>query len=242
MFSKRKLNIAVVGIALISAQTLSSLVVCPVALAQPDAAAAQLPAPTQAELDNARHQADDNPSNAKLRFDYAELVRRSGDLKGACREYLHATEIDGAYLLAYHQLALNCTDAILTTEALKRLQHLKEQHPDDLMIRVALSELLENQGKYYEASRVLVELVFKNVVPVKYSTKLNSRILFLQAKARAQHIDRGAHEGHHGTGKVEHVDSVPVPLPEESLNSGLRASRLEPSTQGDSFGHSRLNH
>lgn len=235
LFSKCKLNIAVFGIALILAQA--------PAFAQPDAAAAPpLLQPSQAELDNARHQAEDNPSNAKFRYDYAELVRRAGDLKTASREYLHATEIDGAYLLAYHQLALNCTDAILVTEAVKRLQHLKEQHPNDLMIRVALSELLENQGKYYDASRVLVELVFKNVVPVKYTTKLNSRILFLQAKARAQHIDRGAHEGHHGTGKVEHVDSVPVPLPEESLNSGLKASRLEPSNQGESFGHSRLNH
>jgi hypothetical protein len=235
VFSKRKLSIAVFGIALILAQA--------PALAQPDAAASPpLPPPTQAELDAARHQAEDNPANAKLKYDYGELLRRSGDVKTASREYLLATEIDASYLLAYHQLALNCTDATLVAEAVKRLQHLKEQHQDDLMIRVALSELLENQGKYYDASRILVELVFKNVVPVKYTTKLNSRILFLQAKARAQHIDRGAHEGHHGTGKVENVDSVPVPLPEESLNSGLKASRLEPSTQGESFGHARLDH
>lgn len=233
MFSKRKLSIFVFGIALILAQA--------PAVAQPDAAAPPQPAPTQAELDAARHQAEDNPANAKLKYDYAELLRRSGDLKAASREYLHATEIDANYLLAYHQLALNCTDAVLVTEAVKRLQHLKEQHQDDLMIRVALSELLENQGKYYDASRILVELVFKNVVPAKYTTKLNSRILFLQAKARAQHIDRSAHEGHHGTGKVEHVDSVPVPLPEESLNSGLKASRLEPTT-GENFGHARLDH
>lgn len=235
MFSKRKLSIAVFGIALILAQA--------PAFAQPDASAAPPgPPPSQAELDAARHQAEDNPSNAKFKYDYAELLRRAGDVKTASREYLLATEIDASYLLAYHQLAINCTDHALVTEAVKRLQHLKEQHQDDLMIRVALSELLENQGKYYDASRVLVELVFKNVVPVKYTNKLNSRILFLQAKARAQHIDRGALEGHHGTGKVENVESVPVPLPEESLNSGLKASRLEPSTQGESFGHARLNH
>ncbi|MBX9692143.1 MAG: hypothetical protein K2Z81_07150 [Cyanobacteria bacterium] len=189
---------------------------------------------TAADIETAKKLSEANPANAKLRFDYGEALRKSGKVEAACQEYMHATEIDASYFIAYHQLAQCSNDHHQLDEATTRLQHLMTQKPADMMLRVALSELLESQGKYYEAARPLIHLVFTNSVPQKYIEKLNSRIRFLQAKARASHVAAKVHES--GT----KMEVTPLPLPDENVQRGLDQARLGRDSVSDGFGHSRM--
>jgi len=206
------------------------------------AAGADLTARAQAsqvqvsEVEAARKLSESNPSDAKLLFQYAEALRKAGQKSKAASEYLHVTELDASYFIAYHHLAKCSTNNQLLSEGVRRLKHLMEQKPDDLMLRVALSELLEAKGDFYEATRPLVKLVYSNKVPAKYVNKLQSRIRFLQANARAKHVATKAQE------TSEKMEKAPIPLPDESLRRGLEEARLESNTISDGFGHSRLQH
>lgn len=210
------------------------------ALSVPQAVAAEGGAAhhhTPMSVEEARRLTDDDPANAKLKFQYAEALRHAGRHAEAMKEYVQVTEMDPSHYVAYHQIALGSPDAKTLAESIKRLTHLMSDKPKELMLRVALSELLEAQGQYFQASKVLVELVFENAVPPKYTAKVNNRIRFLQTKARGDHANRRVGEVHAKT------DSVPpLPLPEENLSRGLSASRLEKGQEVDGFGHSRLQH
>lgn len=206
------------------------------AVASPSAPATSTP-PTAAEIEAAKAKSDANPADAKLRFEYGEMLRKSGDLAQASVQYLHATELDASYYIAYHYLAQTCTDKTMLEEGVQRLTHLMDQKPTDLMLRVALSELLETQGKYFEASRPLIKLVFTNTVPAKYVDQLNKKIRFLQAKAHAQHVATKAQES-----STSRMEKTALPLPDESLRQGLDEARLEQGASSHGFGHSRLQH
>lgn len=187
--------------------------------------------------EEARRLADNDPANAKLKYQYAEALRHAGRNAEALKEYVQVTEMDPANYVAYHQIALASPDAKTLSESIKRLTHLMSDKPKELMLRVALSELLEAEGQYFQASKVLVDLVFDNAVPPKFTAKVNSRIRFLQSKARGEHANRKVADTHHKT------DSAPpLPLPEENLSRGLSASRLEKGHEVDGFGHSLLQH
>jgi tetratricopeptide (TPR) repeat protein len=193
--------------------------------------------PGPMSVEEARNLADNDPANAKLKFQYAEALRHAGKTAEAMREYVQVTEMDPSNYVAYHQIALGSPDQKTLTESIKRLSHLMSDKPRELMLRVALSELLECQGQYFQASKVLVELVFENAVPPKFTAKVNNRIRYLQTKARGEHAVRKTQDVHAKT------DSVPpLPLPEENLSRGLSASRLEKGQEVDGFGHSVLQH
>ncbi|MBX9670454.1 MAG: tetratricopeptide repeat protein [Candidatus Obscuribacterales bacterium] len=189
------------------------------------------------KVDEARVASENNPANAQLKYQYAEALRVAGKNEEAVRELLAATELNPSYYLAYHQLTLCSPDAKSLAEAVKRLTFLMNDKPKELMLRVALSELLEAQGHYFQASKVLVEMVFDNAVPPKFTTKVNNRIRFLQAKARGEHANRRTQDTASTT-----TDNPPLPLPEENLSRGLSASRLEKTQELDGFGHSVLQH
>lgn len=185
-------------------------------------------------IESARAASDDNPASAPLKFKYAEALRKAGKLPDATREFLAATEIDPNYFMAYHQLTLCSPDKASLADAVKRLTFLMNQKPKELMLRVALSELLETQGQYFQASKILVELVYENAVPPKYVHRVNNRIRFLQVKAREHYAARRSQE--------EKGDSTPLPMPDENLTRGLSASRLEKASEVDGYGHSLLQH
>ncbi len=215
--------------------TLFSAVACWLIFA-PAASSHDAPAAAPVDIPTAKRMTDANPASAKLRFDYGEALRKSGKVEAACSEYLNATEIDASYFIAYHQLAQCSNNPHQLAEATTRLNHLMSQKPGDMMLRVALSELLESQGKYYEAARPLIHLVFTNSVPHKYIEKLNSRIRFLQAKARASHVAAKVQDS-----ETTKLDVTPLPLPDESvMRRGLDAARLSKDSVSDGFGHSRL--
>ncbi len=187
-------------------------------------------------VDEARRLSDANPQNAALKFQYAEALKKAGKTTEAAREFLAVTEIDPSYYIAYHQLTLCTPDANTLSEAVKRLTYLMADKPKEMMLRVALSELFECQRDYFQASKVLVDLVYENGVPTKYISRVNNRIRLLQVKAREKYVKRKQEEVSEGT------DTPPLPLPEENLARGLSASRLEKSSEIDGYGHSLLQH
>ncbi|MBZ0187087.1 MAG: hypothetical protein K8F91_12640 [Candidatus Obscuribacterales bacterium] len=201
--------------------------------------------PTAQQLDAGRKFSDENPADAKAKFEYAELLRQAGKTADASNAYLQVSEIDAAFYVAYHQLSLICQDQSILAEAVKRLEYLLQTKPKELLLRVSLSELLEKQGDYYRASRTLIDLVFADAVPPKYAKLVNDRIRFLQAKAREVQVLRKASEIKLGHGDVD------LPLPDETLKKGLYASRPEHWQQQSlsetdlndtGFGNTRLHH
>lgn len=194
--------------------------------------------PTIEQIRAALEKSESNPASAKQRFEYAELLRKAGKKKQAFKEYLAVTDIDASYYVSYHMIAVHCTDKKILVEATKRLTHLKESKPKELMLRVALSELLEAQGDYYRASRALVDIVYLNVIPAKYKKKVHDRILYLQAKARDAHAQKHSVD----VASAHESTEADPPLPEETLKKGLAASRISPENQADDIGNVNVEH
>jgi tetratricopeptide (TPR) repeat protein len=178
--------------------------------------------------------AEEEPSDAKVRYSYGEGLKKAGNIKEASREFLATTEIDPGFYHAYHQLSVICSEKHLLDEAITRLTYLQAERPKDLLLRVALSELYEKLGENYQASKVLVELVYENAVPEKYLKKINNRIRFLQAKTKdSQSLDK-AYVGD------EQMDSNPPPLPEATLGRDLSISKVKEPKIMQGFGHATL--
>ncbi|MBP9089587.1 hypothetical protein KBI23_01065 [bacterium] len=174
------------------------------------------------------------PSDPKVRYAYAEGLRKHGRGKEASHEYLTVTELEPSFYHAYHQLSLVNHDKHVLDEAISRLNFLKEEKPKDMFLRVALSELYEKKGDNYTAGKTLVELVYANAVPEKYVHKINQRIRFLQAKTK----DAQAHDKAYGGD--EQMESNPPPLPESSLNRDLSISKVKEPKIMQGFGHATL--
>lgn len=187
------------------------------------------------QLQALRSQVQDNPSDVKAHYALAEFLRQSGRHQEAAREYLKVTELDPVHYVAYHQLSTLNADPGQIDEAIGRLNALKEERPKELMLRVALSELLEKRGKFYQGARVLVDLVYQNAVPDSYLPKVNARIHYLLAKSRdSQEAEPGA-----GTSEQE-MDTLPPPLPEATLHKNMTSSRLKESRVMRGVGHAPL--
>lgn len=177
------------------------------------------------DLDKARENSENNPSSPDLSFKYAEALRLNGESVKANHQYLHTTEVEPSFYLAYHQLFLHCNDQRLLDDAINRLRFLKQDKPNELMLRVALSELLEKKREFYEASRELIDLVFANLVPEKYKEKVNIRIRYLQAKTTTAQSHREANAGDaHNT---ESIARPPMPVNEDMLKRGVSLSKVK---------------
>ncbi len=177
------------------------------------------------DLDKARENSENNPSSPDLSYKYAEALRLNGESVKANHQYLHTTEVEPSFYLAYHQLFLHCNDQRLLDDAINRLRFLKQDKPNELMLRVALSELLEKKREFYEASRELIDLVFANLVPEKYKEKVNIRIRYLQAKTTTAQSHREANAGDaHNT---ESIARPPMPVNEDMLKRGVSLSKVK---------------
>jgi tetratricopeptide (TPR) repeat protein len=190
------------------------------------------------ELRQARANAEANPTDAKAHYTLAELLRKSGRNKEAAHEYLETTQIDPAYNLAYHQLSIIGADPAQLETAVTRLKTLKQEKPNDLMLRVALSEIQEKQGEFYQAARELIDLIFQNSVPDKYKAKVNARIHYLLSKAKYDEINAK------GITSEDELDVVPPPLPESVARANeaknLAASKNKDAHAGRGAGHTPL--
>ncbi len=192
--------------------------------------------PTEQEIAAAQGQVKQNPSDAKARLALADLLRRAKRDREAAQQYLEVTNLDPTNYVAFHQLATIKADPSQVEEAISYLSSLQKEKPKELMLRVALSELLERSGNYYQAARVLVDLVYQNAVPDKYQRKVNLRIHYLLAKAKEAQVK----EGNAVSSAEDEPDTLPVPLPESTLHRDLTASKIkEPKAMG-SVGHAPL--
>lgn len=177
------------------------------------------------DLDKARENSENNPSSPDMSFKYAEALRLNGESTKANHQYLHTTEIEPSFYLAYHQIFLYCNENRVLDDAINRLRFLKQDKPNELMLRVALSELLERRKEYFEASRELIELVFANTVPEKYKEKVNTRIRYLQAKTTSAQAKREANAG--GINSEDSAAKPPLPVTEDLLKKGVSLSKVK---------------
>jgi len=196
--------------------------------------AAAAPAPTAQELAGARAAVRANPSDAKAHMALAELLRRLSRQREAAQEYLEVTDLDPHNYLAYHQLSTLNADSAQLDEAIARLSKLKDEKPHELMLRVALSELYERRGNYYQGARVLVDLTYQNAVPAKYHARVNARIHYLLTKQKdSQTADKSFVS-------EEELDALPPPLPESTIHKDLAASKLKESRVMRGLGNTPL--
>jgi len=188
---------------------------------------------TAQQLKIAQQDVQKTPRDAKLRYDYAELLRKSGDSHKATVQYLEVTSLDPTYYLAYHKLTMCQPSNEQLDEAIERLNKLEEIRPKELMMRVALSEVLEKRGELYKAARALVDLQYSDVIPPKYVPKVNARIHFLLSKAKDVQTTEKSQQ------TDEELDSVPLPLP-DGPNKDMSASKLKDSKVTEGYGHTKL--
>jgi tetratricopeptide (TPR) repeat protein len=202
------------------------------------AACAQIlgPAETGEYLRNAEKEANAFPKDAKRRFQLAEALRNTRDIKKAAIEYLTVTRLDPSYYLAYHQLALCKPSDEQLDEAIDRLNTLEKEKPKALMLRISLSEMLETKGDYYHAARALVDIQYSHTIPEKYLPGINSRIHYLLLKAKdIETLDEAKKPD-----KDAEAESSPLPLPDNSLDKDLSSSKLKDESPPEGYGHARL--
>ena len=205
---------------------------CPVARGQ----VTHVPTPAE-KLRLAERELEGNPTDPKKRYEFAEALRLSGNLKKAAQEYLDVTSLEPGYYIAYHQLVRSKPTEDQVDEAVDRLKKLEEKRPKNLMLRVALSEVLERKSEYYAAARALVDLQYSHGIPRQYEMKINSRIHYLLSKAKDV---ASAKTAQHSQEVVDDPDAVPLPMPESSFDTGLSASKLKETKVPEGYGHARL--
>ncbi len=233
MFEKRSIALnfkfkSAIGTGCLAALLLLSANTCAEALDP-----AKTPA-TEAEFKLAKENLAAAPKDFKTHFALAELYKRSGLLKDAVKEYSETTVLNPSYYVAYHQMAFSSPDAATVEAAIERLNRLKEQKPRDLLLCVALSELLEQRKEYYHAARTLVDLLYQNAVPDQHVAKVNARIRLLLGRAKEMQVTEKAR------GEEEDTEVVPLPLPEASLRRNLHASKIKEPKVMPGVGHAPL--
>lgn len=195
-----------------------------------------LAAESVVDVQAARDKVQSEPQDAKARYELGRALRLSGKPEEAARELLEATSIDPSLYVAYHELSLTKARSEQTDEAIERLTMLKDQRPQDLMLRVALSELLEQNGQTYQAARILVDLVYQNAVPEKYVSRVNARIHYLLSKAKDAHTSAKV------STEESDEETLPPSLPGASLRRNLSASKMKEPKATQGFGHASLLH
>lgn len=175
-----------------------------------------------------------SPQDAKVRFQLGKALRLSGDLQAAARELLESTALDPGMYFAYHEFRLSNPSSSQLNEAIDRLTQLKEERPKELMLRVALSELLELRGDYHDAAICLIDLVYENGVPVKYTAQVEARIHYLLLRTKDAQTTESAKSEEAG------LDVLPAPLPEATVVRSIAANKPKTENQAPGFGHSTL--
>ncbi len=213
--------------------------------------AAQPQPPSAEALSILKKRVQDEPQDAKANFAYGRALRLSGRNEEAATYYLQATALEPSFYVAYHELSLSKARPGQLDEAIDRLQLLMGQQPHELMLRVALSELLEDRGSLYPAAKVLVDLVYENCVPEKYLPRVKARISYLLSKnkdaqvkdkARADDLESESAQSKDKArvGESAESTSAPLPLPDSSLRRNLAATKLKDAKDMSNFGHTTL--
>ena len=180
------------------------------------------------------------PQDAQVHLKMGECLQKLGRLPQASEEFIKASKLDPHLYVAYHHLASTCTNEAQIDVAIEKLTALSVEKPKELLLRVALSELLEKRGNYYQAARTLIDMSFANTVPEKYKAKVTARIHNMLALSKS-------HKAHEAETAVltspnsdEELDVVPAPLPTPSSKRSLAHGRLKDSKEVRGMGHTPL--
>jgi hypothetical protein len=190
--------------------------------------------PSTTELATLREAVENTPNSAKAHYNYAHALRAAGKQSQAVTEYLDASQLDPTLYVVYHELSLSKARPEQLDEAIERLKLLQEHRPNELLLCIALSELLEQKDELYPAAKVLNDLVYANTVPEKYLARVKARIHFLLIKNKEEQQLKKVQS------EEPEADAAPLPLPESSLRRSLSASQLKDAKVMQNFGHSQL--
>jgi thioredoxin-like negative regulator of GroEL len=174
------------------------------------------------------------PQDVKAHYALGHALRLSGKTAEAASMLVETTSIEPGMFLAYHELVLCKPSNEQLDEAAERLSHLRDERPHELMLRVALSEVLEQRGDCYAAARALVDLTYNGGVPEKYAAKVQARVHYLLSRVKDAQTAQTAKAEDGG------LDALPPPLPESTLRRNIATSKVHDEKQTQSFGHSTL--
>lgn len=180
------------------------------------------------------------PQDAQLHFKLGECLRSLGQLPQASDEYVKAGTLDPTMYVAYHQLAATSANAAQLDEAIESLNKLANEKPKEFLLRVAISELYEKRGNYYQAARILIDLSYANAVPEKFKAKVTTRIhnmLSLSKTTKNQTIEAATAVTPNSD---EELDVVPAPLPTPTTKRSIAHARLKDSKEVRGMGHTPL--
>lgn len=153
-----------------------------------------------------------HPTDAKARYELAELLRLDHKDKEAASEYLEVVSLDPTMYVAFHRIATINSEPAQVDEAIEYLSELKGENPRAFLLCVALSELLEKRKDYYPSARILVNLVYGNVVPPRYQKDINTKIHYLLAQSR----EASKQEVVPVATQNEQLDTLLPPLPDNN--------------------------
>lgn len=176
-----------------------------------------------AELRLLRDQSHQRPDDAQLQFKMGEVLRGLGRNAEAIPAYIAATKLSADLYVAYHHLSVLSSDPAQLDDCIARLNARLKDKPDELMLRVALSELQEKRGNYQLAARTLIDITYANKVPEKYKTKVAGRIHHLLALAKSAQQQ----ETVEAVNAEEQLDVVPSPLPAQPSKRSIASAKMK---------------
>lgn len=177
-------------------------------------------------------------NDAQTHYKLGEAYRKLNNFSQASLEYVKAINLDQALWVAYHQLSVVSNDEKQIDEAIDKLIKLEQEKPRELLLRVALSELYEKRGNYYQAARTLIDLTYANAVPEKYRLRVSARIHNMLALSKSsQHEPETASIVQTGE---EELDLIPAPLPTQSTKRSIAQAKLKDSKEVRGMGHTNL--
>lgn len=179
------------------------------------------------ELSLLRDQVRQRPQDAQLHLRLADVLRQLGRNSEAISAYMGATKLSPDLYVAYHHLSVLCTDPAQLDHCIDRLSARAKDKPDELMLRVALSELYEKRGSFQLAARTLIDITYANKVPEKYKAQVAGRIHHLLALAKTAQQQEAADVA----AAEEQLDVVPSPLPAQPSKRSIASAKMKDSKE-----------
>lgn len=190
----------------------------------------------QQELSSLSEQIQAMPRDPHLRFRQGQVFYALENKNEALKAYQEVIKLDPNFYVAYHEIARCSDDAKLVDQYTTALTALQKERPKDLMLRVALSEFLEKKKNYREAARVLIDLVYANEVPAKYTAKVNARIHHLLSLSKISEATKATLDAPATNEEGLDLSPAPPPLP----SRGISAHRVRESKEMHGVGHAPL--
>jgi tetratricopeptide (TPR) repeat protein len=195
------------------------------------------------QLDEAKSAVQLRPDDAHAHYAYGEALHKCGKYRQAACEYLDAVDLDSTMYVAFHQIAQIKCDSSQIDEALTYLLELDEDRPNDLMLKIALSELLERKEEYYKAARALIDVSYAEKLPPKLAPRLKARIHYLLAKSRQDQNDGKTFASTSTPPKAiedDETSGMPPPLPDNMPTRPLTSGDMQNGRTTEGTGHSTL--